>query len=52
VVCLQVHDIDGRLLQVVSLLEQHGFSNITTEQPPHLLGTDLHNLYATRHSKD
>jgi hypothetical protein len=45
---LQVHDIKGRLDQVVSLLKQLGFSRVTVEQPSHLQGTDLYNLYATR----
>lgn len=45
---LQVHDIDGRLSTVVSLLQRQGFTSVTTQQPSHLQGTDLHNLYATR----
>jgi hypothetical protein len=45
---LQVHDIDGRVSQVVSLLRERGFSSVTVEQPGHLAGTDLYNLYAVR----
>lgn len=45
---LQVHDIKGRRDQVVCLLEQHGFSRVTVEQPAQLSGTDLYNVYATR----
>lgn len=45
---VQVHDIDGRVSQVVSLLQGHGFVHVTVDQLGHLQGTDLFNLYATR----
>lgn len=45
---LQVHDIDGRVSHVVSLLRERGFSSVHVEQPGHLAGTDLYNLYAVR----
>ncbi|MEO7331750.1 MAG: amino acid adenylation domain-containing protein, partial [Minicystis sp.] len=44
---IEVHDIDGRLAYVTSLLERHGFE-IAVEQNKMLLRTGLYDLYARR----
>jgi amino acid adenylation domain-containing protein/FkbM family methyltransferase len=46
-VVVEVHDIGGRLQQVVALLERHGFV-VAAEQDTNLAGTPLYNLYACR----
>jgi FkbM family methyltransferase len=51
-VVMEVHEIDssdgmGRIAQVRSLLEKHGFE-VVVEQEEILRGTDRHNLYASR----
>lgn len=45
---LQVHDIDGRLAEVVALLQQHGFQHVVCEQMGQLKGSYLHNVYAAK----
>lgn len=47
-VVLEVHDIDGRLQVVQSLLATAGFHNVVSEQDASLVGTSLYNVYATR----
>mmetsp|Transcript_16594 Transcript_16594/g.27975 ORF Transcript_16594/g.27975 Transcript_16594/m.27975 type:complete len:365 (+) Transcript_16594:243-1337(+) len=47
-VVMEVHDIDGRLQEVTSLLRQNGFSKITTDQPGSMQGSALWNLFAVR----
>ncbi len=46
-VVVEVHDVDGRLDTVRSLLVRHGFS-LACEQETALRRTGLYNLYATR----
>ena len=46
-VVLEVHDVEGRLAQVLALLERHGFA-VAAEQDLELSGTALYNLYARR----
>jgi non-ribosomal peptide synthase protein (TIGR01720 family)/FkbM family methyltransferase len=46
-IVLEVHDLEGRLAEIVGLLEGHGFA-VTVEQDALLKGTDIHNLYAIR----
>ncbi|MFE2753051.1 non-ribosomal peptide synthase/polyketide synthase [Actinosynnema sp. NPDC059335] len=50
-VVAEVHDIDGRLATVTTLLESHGF-RVATEIPHGLEGTGMYQLYATRTSTD
>ncbi|MEC7948540.1 MAG: FkbM family methyltransferase [Myxococcota bacterium] len=47
-VVVEVHDRQGRLATIRSLLEQHGLSNITTEKEDGFEGTRLVNVFATR----
>jgi FkbM family methyltransferase len=46
-VIVEVHDEDGRLARITSLLERHGF-RLTVDQERSLVGTNLHNVYAVR----
>ncbi|HEX6036830.1 FkbM family methyltransferase [Longimicrobium sp.] len=46
-VVLEVHDVDGGLARVTSLLERHGFQ-VTPEQDDMYAGSTLYNLYAVR----
>jgi FkbM family methyltransferase len=46
-VVLEVHDLDGRLGRIVSLLVQRGF-RVTVEQDDILRGSMLYNLFAVR----
>lgn len=46
-IVLEVHDIDGRLGVVTSLLERRGF-RIAVEQDELYHGTNIHNVYASR----
>ena len=46
---LEVHDYDGRLTEVKTLLsDAAGFHSIAIEQDTHLKGSTLYNIYATR----
>lgn len=47
-VVAEVHDVDGRLDTIVSLLRGHGFAHVVTEQEPGFRGTWLHNVFARR----
>jgi FkbM family methyltransferase len=44
-IVMEVHDLDGRLAEVVGLLESHGF-RVIVEQDPLLTGSILYNLFA------
>lgn len=46
-VVLEVHDVDGGLDRVTSLLDRHGFQ-VTPEQDDMYTGSKLYNLYAVR----
>jgi FkbM family methyltransferase len=46
-VVLEVHDVDGGLDRVTTLLERHGF-DVTPEQDDMYSGSTLYNLYALR----
>ncbi len=50
-IVIEVHDADGRLGSVTSLLERQGYG-VITEQDIELEGTRLYNVYAKRGSKD
>ncbi|MFE2753052.1 amino acid adenylation domain-containing protein, partial [Actinosynnema sp. NPDC059335] len=50
-VVAEVHDIDGRLAVVTTMLADHGF-RVTTEIPHGLEGTGMYQLYATRTATD
>lgn len=45
---VEVHDTNGRLDTIKSILESHGFSSIHVEREAGLEGTQLFNLFATR----
>lgn len=44
---IEVHDQDGRLAHIQSLLREHGY-DVTCEQPFMLAHTDLYSVYAVR----
>lgn len=44
---LEAHDTGGRVAHLVALLESKGFT-VLAEQDELYLGTDIHNIYATR----
>lgn len=44
---IEVHDLDGRLVEVGALLRRHGF-DVTDTQERRLADTDMHLLFATR----
>jgi FkbM family methyltransferase len=46
-VVLEVHDVDGGLAKVTSLLDRHGFE-VVPEQDDMYVGSRLYNLYARR----
>jgi amino acid adenylation domain-containing protein/FkbM family methyltransferase len=46
-VVIEVHDLDGRLAQVLTLLRHHGFACVAEEEDM-LVGTGLHAVYAWR----
>ncbi|MBD2510747.1 amino acid adenylation domain-containing protein [Nostoc muscorum FACHB-395] len=48
-IIVEVHDIDGRLEQITTLLKKHGYE-LTLEQDALLKDTGLYNIYAVRHS--
>ena len=45
---IEVHDIDGRLARIETLLREHGLTEMTTEKEPALEHTRLSNVYAHR----
>jgi len=47
-VVMEVHDLDGRVEKIMSLLKEHGLSEIIVEQEPFLKGYENFNLYALR----
>ncbi|GAA0495301.1 hypothetical protein GCM10010361_70880 [Streptomyces olivaceiscleroticus] len=48
---VEVHDVDGRLAEVLTLLRGHGYE-VTCEQDQLLDNTALHNVYAHRPTAD
>nr|AXN93625.1 PuwH [Symplocastrum muelleri NIVA-CYA 644] len=50
-IIVEVHDIEGRLKQVTTLLKKHGYE-LTLEQDALLKDTGLYNIYAVRGPKD
>ena len=50
-IVLEVQDIDARLAEIVTVLEQRGFT-VTVEQEDSLAETNLYNVYALRGSDD
>ncbi len=46
-VIVEVHDEEGRLAAITSLLERHGFQ-VVVDQEASLVGTNLYNVYAVR----
>ena len=47
-VVVEVHDIDGRLEKVCSLLRKHGLDKLVLEKEKALEKTKLHNIFARR----
>lgn len=45
---IEIHDLDGRVKTIQSMLKNYGFSRITVEQEPFFAGTEIYNLYAVR----
>lgn len=45
---VDVHDIDGRLDTVITLLRQNGLVEITVEQPPTLKNSNIYTVFAMR----
>jgi FkbM family methyltransferase len=48
-IVMEVHDLEGRLAEVVDLLRRHGF-DVLVEQDPLLTGSVLYNLFAISRS--
>ncbi len=48
-IVVEVHNINGRLEEIVALLKEHGY-NLTIEQDALLEDTELYNIYARRPS--
>jgi hypothetical protein len=46
-IVIEVHDLGGRLNEITSLLDQHGF-NVKIEQDAMYEGSVLYNLFATK----
>ncbi|MEY2502857.1 MAG: hypothetical protein QOI07_3191 [Verrucomicrobiota bacterium] len=46
-IVMEVHDLDGRLSQIVDLLSDHGY-DVISEQDDLYRGSNLHNVYAVR----
>ncbi|MCA9700495.1 MAG: Holliday junction resolvase RuvX, partial [Myxococcales bacterium] len=46
-VAAEVHDIDGRVAQIVSFLDARGFAVVSVQDPMYA-ATNIHNLYARR----
>ena len=47
-VVVEVHDLDGRVEKIASLLKANGLSKITVEQEPLFKGSNIFSLYALR----
>ncbi|MEM7591009.1 MAG: FkbM family methyltransferase [Cyanobacteria bacterium P01_A01_bin.83] len=47
-IVVEVHDLEHRLSQITTLLQERGFSEIKVEQEAMLQGSNLFNLYAWR----
>lgn len=50
-VVAEVHDREGRLQEVCELFDRHGMS-AQTQQDPRLIGTEIHEVFATRPRTD
>lgn len=51
-IVLEVHNLDHRVDEILSLLKKHGFLHITVEQEPAFKDTDIFNVYALRKKVD
>ena len=49
-IVLEIHDLEGRLETIKSILKKHGLDKITVEQEPTLIDTNVYSLYAIRQS--
>ncbi len=47
-VFVEVHDLNGRIEKITTLLKENGLNEITVEQEPILKGSDVFSLYALR----
>jgi len=47
-IVIEVHDLEGRVDKVTSLLKENGFAKIAVEQEESFKGSDIFNLYALR----
>jgi FkbM family methyltransferase len=47
-VVVEVHDLNGRLAEVTTLLAENGLEDIHIEQEPLFRGSEIYNLYARR----
>lgn len=47
-IVLEVHDLEGRLAQIMALLQQKGFEHIVCQQSKELEGSVLFTLYCRR----
>jgi FkbM family methyltransferase len=47
-VVVEVHDQDGRLAAITALLREHGLSEIIVDQPPTLINSNIHDVFAIR----
>jgi hypothetical protein len=47
-VVVEVHNWDGRLEKISTLLKKHGLSKITVEQHPFFKGSHIFTLYSLR----
>lgn len=45
---IEVHDISNRVSQMVCILQEHGFSQVTVHQEPDLEGTNIYCIYALK----
>jgi FkbM family methyltransferase len=50
-VVIEVHDLQGRLTKVTTLLAKNGFDTIEVEQEPLFEGSEIYNLYALREDR-
>lgn len=51
-VAVEVHDLDGRLARITTLLHAQGFATVEFEQDPLFEGSEIYNLYALRAVSD
>jgi len=48
-VVVEIHDLNHRVETITNLLKKHGLTEITIEQEPTFKGSNIFNVYATRH---